>query len=123
MSSFTGANRCNSFCLGLKKRKAEEIQNSNGSMILVFLLVSMVCAACFLYIFQVNKLATMGYDIKKNEKTIQQLKEKNQQLKVEAAQLKSIHNIEQKKEEMNLKKPQSVGYVEIENPVAFLFSE
>lgn len=59
----------------------------------------------------------MGYEIRKNEKLIEELKQKNQLLKVEAAGLKSIHNIEQKKEDLNLKKPESLGYVEVENAI------
>lgn len=117
MSNLASANRCNSFCLGIKKRNVQEVENTTGKTILTFLLVSMVCAACFLYIYQVNKLATMGYEIKKSEKMIEDLKQKNQLLKVEAAGLKSIHNIEQKKDEMNLRKPDAVSYVEIENAI------
>ena len=89
-----------------------------GKITTTFLLGVLICAAGIIYIFQVNKVATMGYDMKKLESQIEELKQQNERLKIQAADLKSIYNIETKKGEMELKKPGEVSYVEVQNPVA-----
>lgn len=70
------------------------------------------------YIVQINRLATMGYEIKEREKEIKSLHRENETLKIQATELKSMHNLELEKEEMKLRKPQEVSYIEIEEPVA-----
>ncbi len=73
-----------------------------------------------LYIVQVNELATMGYEIKSKEKKIEELEKMNETLKIRAAELKSMHNLEIEKKRMQMKKPNEISYVELENPVALL---
>lgn len=84
----------------------------------VFLLLGFLCVAGVLYIFQVNRLATMGYEIKNKEKAIEELKKSNESLKIRAAELKSMHNLETEKERMQMKKPGEVSYIEVGTPVA-----
>ena len=67
---------------------------------------------------QVNKLATMGYEMKIKESTIEDLEKKNESLKIRAAELKSMHNLEVEKERMQMKKPDEISYIEVEQQVA-----
>lgn len=85
---------------------------------MVCVLMFFVFCAGVMYIFQVNRLATMGYEIKKTEKTIEELKKQNESLKIEAAELKSMHNLESDKDRMKMRKPEEIGYIEIDEPVA-----
>lgn len=84
----------------------------------VFLLLGILCAAGVMYIFQVNEVATMGYEIKNKEKSIEDLKKDNEFLKIRAAELKSMHNLETEKDRMQMKKPDEVSYIEVNTPVA-----
>jgi len=68
---------------------------------LVFILASLICLAGILYIFQINKTATMGYEIKEKEDVIQELREKNKQLEIQAAQLRSIYISQIQEEQKN----------------------
>jgi cell division protein FtsB len=86
----------------------------------VLILVTIICWAGVMYVFQVNQLATMGYEMKKKESSIDDLLKNNKQLELEAAQLKSIYSLEDHKESLKMKKPQEVSVLEVEfeKPVA-----
>jgi len=103
-----------------QKRKAigKEKPKKVSKLTLVFVLLFFVFCAGVMYIFQINKMATMGYEIKKTEKQIEELEKQNEALQIRAAELKSMHNLESDKERMNMKKPDEVGYIEIDEPVA-----
>ncbi len=60
----------------------------------------------------------MGYEIKKSEKQIAELTKQNEAFQIRAAELKSMHNLEADKERLNMKKPDEIGYIEIDEPVA-----
>lgn len=104
---------------------------------LVIILASLICLAGIVYVFQINKAATMGYEIKEKETQIKQLQEKEKQLEIKAAQLRSIYisqikeeqkQIENENQETNnteneeekksflltMKKPAQVSFLEIE---------
>ena len=87
------------------------------------ILIGLICCAGVMYVFQVNKLATMGYEIKQKEKRVDELSKNNKQLELESAQLKSIYNLEENKDSLKMERPQEVGVIEIEleNPVAMDF--
>ncbi len=63
-------------------------------------------------------MATMGYEIKTKEKAIQDLQKQNELLKIEAAQLRSMNNLETEKDKIKMQKPDEVSYIEVDNPVA-----
>lgn len=106
------------------RKRCKEIQTKSESgfcVSLILLVKSMIVVVMFLgvlYVAQINKLATMGYEIKEKENKIATLYKDNEALKIHAAELKSMHQLELKKDEMNLKKPQEIGYLEVESPVA-----
>jgi len=117
VARFITITNSNSSNLG-KRKRAIRSEKKVGKITAIFVLVLMICASGVMYIFQVNKLATIGYEIKQREKTIDDLKKENEQLKVKAAELKSIYQLETKKEEMQMKKPDQVSFIEMETPVA-----
>ena len=84
----------------------------------VFMLVVIISVAGIVYIMQVNKLATMGYEMKIKESKIEDLKKTNEDLKIRAAELKSMHNLEVDKDRMNMKKPEEITYIEVDDAVA-----
>jgi len=77
------------------------------------------------YVFQINKLATMGQEINSKEKLLKELREKNKTFKIKIAQLKSSYYLEKERERLNLVNPDQVSFVEIdqEDSVAMINSE
>lgn len=85
---------------------------------IVFVLIVFVACAGIMYIFQINKLATMGYEIKDKEKQIEGLLKQNETLQIQAAELRSMQNLEADKEHMKMKKPSNTTYIEVSGSVA-----
>lgn len=83
-----------------------------------FFLVVLVCATGVFYIFEVNNLATKGYEIDKLEKQLNNLQKENERLQIEAAELKSMYRIEEKTKELNMVVPKDVSYMNLPGDVA-----
>lgn len=89
-----------------------------GRLTLNFLLVVLICVLGVFYIFEVNNLATKGYEIRGLEKKIQELKENNEKLRIREAELKSMYNIEQSSKNFNMTAPKDVSYLSLPGDVA-----
>lgn len=80
-----------------------------------------ICATVLLgafYLYQVNGIATQGFDAKKMESRIFDLKKENQKLKIREMEVKSMRNIEKSARDLNLVNSPDVSYAEISGPVA-----
>ena len=84
----------------------------------VFLLVLTVSVCGALYLYQVNDIATKGYEIREMEKRIQDLDRESKKLQIKEVELKSMYNIEKSMENSNLVTSSDITYVEIKSPVA-----
>lgn len=82
------------------------------------ILVGVVILTAAFYIFQVNYIATQGFEIKKIENKIQDAERENKKLKIKEIELKSMYNIEKATQEFKLVSPDDISYVEIDGPVA-----
>lgn len=65
------------------------------------------------YIFQVNKIAIMGYEIRNREEQIHALDEETNKLKIDLASLQSIYILEGKKEALGMISPGQADYLEL----------
>lgn len=101
-----------------ERKGAIKAQPALGRVTLSFFLVALVCALGVFYIFEVNNLATKGYEIDKLEKQLNDLKKENDRLQIEAAELKSMYNIEEKTKELNMIVPKDVSYMNLPGNVA-----
>ncbi len=101
-----------------KAQKKSESDFTVSFSLIVNILIATTVVLGLLYVLQVNKLATMGYEIKEKENMISVLYKDNEALKIHAAELKSMHQLELEKEAMNLKKPGEIDYLEIDDSVA-----
>lgn len=117
MARFVTITNTNTSDWGKRKRTIDSPKKV-GHITATFMLGFLICVIGVAYIFQVNRVATMGYEIRKQENQIEELKQQNERLKIKAAELKSIYNIETGKAEMEMLKPTEVSYVEVQNPVA-----
>jgi len=65
------------------------------------------------YIFQVNKIAVMGYEIKAFEDQMKLTEEENNKLRIELVSLQSIYVLEEKKEDLKMVSPEKIDYLEL----------
>jgi hypothetical protein len=86
----------------------------NSLAVLSFLIVAMGT----FYLYQVNDLATKGFEIREMEKHIQELQKNSKQMQIKEVELRSMYNIEKSIQELNLVNPSIISYLEINGPVA-----
>jgi hypothetical protein len=70
------------------------------------------------YLYQVNSLATQGFEIKEIETQIQAAEKEGKQLKIKEVELRSMNNIEKATEELNLVNSADITYLEMAGPMA-----
>lgn len=98
-------------------------QNCRGSVnfspksVIVFLFFMIFAFGSF-YLYQVNDLATKGYEIRDIENEIKKLKADNEKNKIQEVELKSMHNIEKAAEDLNLVSSKGSTYINLKGPVA-----
>lgn len=98
-------------------------QNCRGSVtfspksIMVVLVFTVFIFGSF-YLYQVNDLATKGYEIRDIENEIKKLKADNEKNKIQEVELKSMHNIEKAAEDLNLVSSKNSTYLNLKGPVA-----
>lgn len=80
--------------------------------------IVVVLGACYLY--TTNRVAVSGYAIRGVEKEIATLKQDNNQLRIQEAELKSLYRIEEAGKRLNMFEPVHVSYIEESNPIAAL---
>jgi hypothetical protein len=89
----------------------------------VHLFLTGVLAALFVsggcYLYSVNQNAVQGYHMRTLEKEIDALKEKNAELRITEADLRSLHRIEEvTSQQLEMQKPDTIKYIEEHGPVA-----
>lgn len=92
----------------------KEIKNENHSgfakiKILVAFLCLMVAAV---YLGIINVSAVKGYEIKKVEQKIEELKKENKQLQIQEAELNSFYNIKDNIGNLNMVEVEDVVYID-----------
>lgn len=83
----------------------------------IILILTVMLAGAF-YLYQVNNLATKGYEMKEVESRVQKLQDDSQRLKIKETELRSMYNLEKATQKLDLVNPTSVSYLEINGPVA-----
>lgn len=107
----------------IRPEKTEKKLMASGStrislIALSFVLVTAVIFFGAFYLFQVNSIATQGFEIEEIKNKIQDAEKENKKLKIKEIELKSMYNIEKATQEFNLVSPEDISYVEIDGPVA-----
>ncbi|MFA5993998.1 MAG: hypothetical protein WC823_03495 [Parcubacteria group bacterium] len=86
------------------------------ALVLTVIIGIFFCGAFYLY--QVNNIATKGYEIRDLENRIQDLDKESKKMEIREVELKSMYNIEKASQELNLVNSGEVSYIEINGPVA-----
>lgn len=101
------------------QRRSDTKQHSSallsGGLYLLFAMLG-VCGG--LYIYEINALATKGYEIRELENKTSELTQESRQLKIRETELKSMYTIEKSMKDLNLVSSSNVSYVEMDRPVA-----
>lgn len=93
-----------------KKGLPSELSGSVHMLLVGVLLVIFVVGGGYLY--SVNRSAVQGYHLRTLENEIGKLKQKNAELKIAEADLRSLYRIEALGEELNMQKADVVTYLE-----------
>ncbi len=96
------------------KADARELSGSVHMLVLSILTVLFVSGGCYLY--SVNQSAVQGYHMRTLEKEIGSLKEKNAELRITEADLRSLERIEASQGELEMQKLENVKYIEEHGP-------
>ncbi len=100
------------------RRQNQNRGKSKGIPGLFILLVAGLIGLGGFYVFQVNHLSTMGYEVEDKESKIDELKKENELLKATSSRLRSISHLEVEQEELTMVKPQEVSYIDMGNSIA-----
>ena len=103
-----------------KIRRRTVSQKARESKFTVSILATvLICAAGLSYVFQISGVATKGYEIENYEKILFDLRRENQKMLIEAADLKSMNNLENEFEKLSVIDYQDIAYItSISNAVA-----
>lgn len=119
-----GAKITRSKILSMEKGKEKSIVQSFsgaseiGSLFASVSVIVLVLLFGAFYLWEVNDLATKGFEIRDLEKQIQELAKNNKRMQIREVELKSMYNIEKSSRDLNLVSPQNITYLEINGPVA-----
>jgi cell division protein FtsL len=117
-----GFGRSRVLYLGNSKRKQTQRHPKGMTKIsltvFIMLIFGIVLISGAFYLFQVNAMATRGYEIRDIENKIKDLKKQNDSLMIKEVELKSMYNIEKNSQDLEMTRPKDITYLEIESPVA-----
>lgn len=94
--------------------------NLAGASRSLLTLVSILLACGIFYVYEINLLATKGYEIREAENRVKELAQDSRQLKIREVELRSMYTIEKSMNNFNLVSPSNVSYIEIDGPVAMI---
>lgn len=89
-----------------------------GSRGIILILSGVVIFFGVFYLYQVNNLATKGYEIREMESKIATLNDANRKNKIYEMELRSMHNIEKEMQDLNLVSPTNITYLDMNGSVA-----
>lgn len=95
-------------------RKKTEM-NSRNAFVVLFLITAL---SGIFYLYQVNDLASKGYDLKKLQVQMADLKSNNEKNRIKEAELMSMYNMEKATRDLNFVSQQNISYLEINDSVA-----
>jgi cell division protein FtsL len=101
-----------------KKQKTKNKITIAGSINISFAAAVFVFISGLFYLYSVNDNAVKGHQIRRAEKELEELKNENEQLRIQEAELGSLYRIKEESEKMNMSKPEEVVYINEDSPMA-----
>lgn len=84
---------------------------TTGPVTLGVVIIFLIAAMGLMYLVQSNGISTTGYEIRELQTKIDSLKEDNDALRLTAAELKSLKNLEESKNDLDMVSSTQVNYV------------
>lgn len=99
-----------SFTQRLAQEDIQNNQNKNRNKLIVFA----VLIFCFgmIYLWQINGLATKGYQIKDLEEKVSEIKDSNKKLLIEITELRSTSRLEEKVAQLKMVEVSRIEYLQ-----------
>ncbi|MCX6743842.1 MAG: hypothetical protein NT116_06470 [Candidatus Parcubacteria bacterium] len=85
-------------------------QNKNRNKLVIMGVLVFCCG--MIYLWQINGLATRGYQIKELEEKAAELKDTNQKLQIQITQLRSTSRLEEKVAQLNMVEVSRIEYLQ-----------
>lgn len=101
-----------------RERSRSKEEKLSGLSAIGFVLLGLLLSASSLYLYQVNSLATKGYELRDVENKIQASEKEIHELKIEEVELKSMYNMEKATKDLNLVSSSEASYIDIAGPMA-----
>jgi len=101
-----------------KEKPSQKKGSYPGLAVVGFVLIGVAFLAGALYLYQVNSIATKGYELREIENKIQESEKEVNKLKIKEVELKSMYNIEKATEGLNLVTASEISYLDIAGPMA-----
>ncbi len=98
--------------------KAKEKQKFNFKKV-KFAMIALAVSGCVAYLCVINMGAVKGYEIRKIEKRIAELKKERENLQIEEAELNSFYNIKEDISELEMVEAKNVVYINDNTQVAY----
>lgn len=83
-------------------------------------LVSLCLLVCAIYLGIINTTAVKGYEVKKVEQQIEDLRKENEQLQIQEAELNSFYNIKDNIGNLNMVEAKDIVYIDNNSDVVAL---
>lgn len=93
-----------------KQNKMSSIFGTNTNNKIVGVFALLVVLGGF-YVYQINQLAILGYEVKNGEKENAKLQKEVTQLKVDVEKMKMADNLQAKTQDLNMVQSKNVSYV------------
>lgn len=82
-----------------------------GSISIRMVIFGLIILVGFVYLIQINRVSTGGFEIKELKERTEQLRKENKKLELEAFQLRSLKTVKEASEELDLVGVSRVDYV------------
>jgi|SRR3989338_842273 len=93
------------------RRRTINPQKKAGAVFLSLISLILIALFGFFYLSQTSTVATKGYEIKQLEKQLETAKESARDLKLEATELQSLKNLQEKVKQLNFVPTEKIQYV------------
>lgn len=101
-----------------QSKPGQKKSGNSGLSSLCFMLCAVIIFFGAFYLYQVNDLATKGYEIKEAENRIANLEKENKKMQIREVELRSMYNLEKATQNLDLVSAQNASYLEMNSPVA-----
>ena len=91
----------------------ENKNKKNFGFVKIKILTASLCLlVCVAYLGIINTTAVKGYEVRKVEQQIEELRKENKQLEIQEAELNSFYNIKDNIENLNMVESEDVVYID-----------